>query len=107
MQIRQILASSEPDTSMYGALPPGAWWEVANSGTMPPLQPYADKAGNAAVQVRREAAFAPFGVCSQVKLIISRLQLGVEWGAGGCPTPPCTGHPGSLRLPEAPLPPCP
>lgn len=29
----------------------GAWWEVANSNTPPVLQPYADKAGDAAVEV--------------------------------------------------------
>jgi hypothetical protein len=33
---------------MFGALPPGAWWEVAN-GAAPVLQPYADRAGEAAV----------------------------------------------------------
>jgi ATP-binding cassette subfamily B (MDR/TAP) protein 8 len=35
---------------MYGALPPGAWWEVAN-GNIQTQQPYAEKAGMAAVEV--------------------------------------------------------
>ncbi|KAJ9505384.1 hypothetical protein QJQ45_024133 [Haematococcus lacustris] len=51
--IRQVLVSSEPDPSMYGALPPGAWWEVAN-GNAPPVQPYADKAGTAAVEAAQQ-----------------------------------------------------
>ncbi|GFH25944.1 ABC transporter domain-containing protein, partial [Haematococcus lacustris] len=38
---------------MYGALPPGAWWEVAN-GNAPPVQPYADKAGTAAVEAAQQ-----------------------------------------------------
>lgn len=38
---------------MYGALPPGAWWEVAN-GAEPVVEPYADKAGDAAVLAARE-----------------------------------------------------
>jgi len=37
---------------MFGALPPGAWWEVAN-GAEPVFEPYADKAGDAAVQAAR------------------------------------------------------
>ena len=45
-----MMAESEPDPSMYGALPPGAWWEVAN-GSKPVIQPYGDDAGDAAVQV--------------------------------------------------------
>ncbi|KAL6764943.1 P-loop containing nucleoside triphosphate hydrolase protein [Haematococcus lacustris] len=53
LQIRQVLVSSEPDPSMYGALPPGAWWEVAN-GNAPPVQPYADKAGTAAVEAAQQ-----------------------------------------------------
>ncbi|GFH21402.1 uncharacterized protein HaLaN_18703 [Haematococcus lacustris] len=52
-KIRQVLVSSEPDPSMYGALPPGAWWEVAN-GNAPPVQPYADKAGTAAVEAAQQ-----------------------------------------------------
>jgi hypothetical protein len=37
---------------MFGALPPGAWWEVAN-GAEPVFEPYADKAGDAAVRAAR------------------------------------------------------
>lgn len=37
---------------MYGALPPGAWWEVAN-GAEPVFELYADKAGDAAVVAAR------------------------------------------------------
>jgi ATP-binding cassette subfamily B (MDR/TAP) protein 8 len=37
---------------MYGALPPGAWWEVAN-GAEPVFEQYADKAGDAAVVAAR------------------------------------------------------
>jgi ATP-binding cassette subfamily B (MDR/TAP) protein 8 len=46
-----MLVDSDPDPSMYGALPPGAWWEVAN-GQQVKWQPYADMAGDAAVEVR-------------------------------------------------------
>jgi len=52
-RIRSILVASEPDPSMYGALPPGAWWEVANNGAAPVAQPYADRAGDAAVEAAR------------------------------------------------------
>jgi hypothetical protein len=47
-----MLQSSDPDPSMYGALPPGAWWEVAN-GAEPVMEPYADKAGDAAIVAAR------------------------------------------------------
>lgn len=47
------MQTSDPDPSMYGALPPGAWWEVAN-GADPVIQPYADKAGDAAVTAARQ-----------------------------------------------------
>lgn len=53
-QIRSMLVDSEPDPSMYGALPPGAWWEVAN-GQQVVRQPYADMAGDAAVEVSLQA----------------------------------------------------
>ncbi|KAF5827722.1 P-loop containing nucleoside triphosphate hydrolase protein [Dunaliella salina] len=49
-RIRGMLVDSDPDPSMYGALPPGAWWEVAN-GQQVVRQPYADMAGDAAVEV--------------------------------------------------------
>jgi len=51
-RVRKILGGSEPDPSMYGALPPGAWWEVAN-GARPTIQPYADAAGDRAVLAAR------------------------------------------------------
>ncbi|KIZ01894.1 hypothetical protein MNEG_6063 [Monoraphidium neglectum] len=47
-RVRSLVQTSDPDPSMYGALPPGAWWEVAN-GAQPVVEPYADKAGDAAV----------------------------------------------------------
>lgn len=53
-RVRALLVTSEPDPSMYGALPPGAWWEVANGREIPPVQPYADRAGNAAVEAALE-----------------------------------------------------
>lgn len=46
------MQQSDPDPSMFGALPPGAWWEVAN-GAEPVFEPYADKAGDAAVRAAR------------------------------------------------------
>ena len=48
-----MLISSDIDPHMYSALAPGAWWEVANGSPMPPCQPYADEAGNAAVEAAR------------------------------------------------------
>lgn len=48
-----MLQTSEPDTSMYGALPPGAWWEVAN-GANPVAQPYGPEASDEAVNAARE-----------------------------------------------------
>jgi ATP-binding cassette subfamily B (MDR/TAP) protein 8 len=48
-----MIQASDPDPSMYGALPPGAWWEVAN-GAEPVFEPYADKAGEAAVTAARQ-----------------------------------------------------
>jgi hypothetical protein len=48
-----MIQTSDPDPSMYGALPPGAWWEVAN-GAEPVFEPYADKAGEAAVTAARQ-----------------------------------------------------
>ncbi len=47
-QVRDLIQNSEPDPSMYGALPPGAWWEVAN-GELPSVQPYGPSAGERAV----------------------------------------------------------
>ncbi|WIA13363.1 hypothetical protein OEZ85_006944 [Tetradesmus obliquus] len=52
-RVRRMIQASDPDPSMYGALPPGAWWEVAN-GAEPVFEPYADKAGEAAVAAARQ-----------------------------------------------------
>lgn len=46
---------------------PGAWWEVANGKDLPPLQPYGDMAGDAAVEVS-----------------LGRLQGGCRGLQGGC-----------------------
>lgn len=51
-RVRALIQQSDPDPSMFGALPPGAWWEVAN-GKPVTLEPYADKAGDAAVEAAR------------------------------------------------------
>lgn len=51
-QVRSLVQVSDPDPSMFGALPPGAWWEVAN-GAEPVVEAYADKAGDAAVVAAR------------------------------------------------------
>jgi hypothetical protein len=70
-QIRSLLVASQPDPSMYGALPPGAWWEVANGRELPPLQPYADQAGPAAVQVRDTARVVLLSeVCVRVRACV-------------------------------------
>lgn len=52
VQVRGLVQESDADPSMFGALPPGAWWEVAN-GAEPVNEPYADKAGEAAVLAAR------------------------------------------------------
>ncbi|MEW5307776.1 MAG: hypothetical protein WDW36_010152 [Sanguina aurantia] len=52
-RIREMMQSAEPDPSMYGALPPGAWWEVANGKMPPENQPYAELAGERAVEAAR------------------------------------------------------
>ena len=48
-----MLINSDLDPHMYSALAPGAWWEVANGSPLPPIQPYADEAGEAAVEAAR------------------------------------------------------
>jgi hypothetical protein len=55
-QVRQMLANSDLDPNMFSALAPGAWWEVANGAALPPIQPYADEAGEAAVEAARRGA---------------------------------------------------
>ena len=46
-RIQRLLSDSMPDPSMAGALPPGAWWENANSSNPQPAvqQPYGPDAG--------------------------------------------------------------
>jgi ATP-binding cassette subfamily B (MDR/TAP) protein 8 len=51
-QVRSLVQGADPDPSMYGALPPGAWWEVAN-GAEPVVEAYADRAGDAAIVAAR------------------------------------------------------
>ncbi|GLI67398.1 hypothetical protein VaNZ11_011584 [Volvox africanus] len=51
-RVRDMVQNSEPDPSMYGALPPGAWWEVAN-GELPAVQPYGPAAGDRAIEAAR------------------------------------------------------
>ncbi|KAG2498202.1 hypothetical protein HYH03_003955 [Edaphochlamys debaryana] len=48
-RVRELIQHSDPDPSMYGALPPGAWWEVAN-GELPAMQPYGPAAGDRAIE---------------------------------------------------------
>lgn len=43
-----MIQNSDPDPSMYGALPPGAWWEVAN-GSRTAISPHAGDASDAAI----------------------------------------------------------
>lgn len=46
-RIQELLENSSPDPSMAGALPPGAWWEYADSNSPMPVdpQPYGPNAG--------------------------------------------------------------
>lgn len=42
---------------MYGALPPGAWWDNINKGTRAPrAEPYGPSAGDAAVRAAQSGA---------------------------------------------------
>lgn len=54
-RIRQMLQDSEPDESMSGALPPGAWWEVANGRPMR-IEAYGNEAGDSALIAARHGA---------------------------------------------------
>lgn len=54
-RIRQMISSSEIDQSMAGALPPGAWWEIAN-GRPPHVESYGDEAGDAALIAARHGS---------------------------------------------------
>eukprot|EP00877_Chromochloris_zofingiensis_P003375 jgi/Chrzof1/13038/Cz07g17170.t1 len=76
-RVRSLMQTSDPDPSMYGALPPGAWWEVAN-GADPVIQPYADKAGagaGAAGAAGAGAAGAAAGICRTAKRTFFILNL--------------------------------
>ncbi|KAL3154551.1 hypothetical protein ABBQ32_014008 [Trebouxia sp. C0010 RCD-2024] len=61
-RVQELLLQSQPDPSMAGALPPGAWWEAkppsssANgSQPQPPeVQPYGPNAGDAALIAARK-----------------------------------------------------
>ncbi|KAK9823874.1 hypothetical protein WJX72_006089 [[Myrmecia] bisecta] len=54
-RVRAILGASDPDPTMFGALPPGAWWEhAATNGAHPvDVEPYGPDAGDAAVEAAR------------------------------------------------------
>ena len=62
-----MLSEAQPDPSMAGALPPGAWWRargtgastvdaVSTNGSAPGVQPYGPDAGDAAVLAARRSA---------------------------------------------------
>ena len=62
-----MLSEAQPDPSMAGALPPGAWWRaggtgastvdaVSTNGSTLGVQPYGPDAGNAAVLAARRSA---------------------------------------------------
>ena len=54
-RIRQIISTSEIDQSMAGALPPGAWWEIANGRPLH-VESYGDEAGDAALIAARHGS---------------------------------------------------
>lgn len=60
-RVRAIIQASDPDPSMFGALPPGAWWEVANGGKQD-LQPYGQAAGERALEAARRGDLELRGV---------------------------------------------
>eukprot|EP00884_Botryococcus_braunii_P013700 jgi/Botrbrau1/22330/Bobra.0002s0009.2 len=56
-RIQDLLENACPDPSMYGALPPGAWWENLNEGTLAPKQEaYGPFAGDSAVWAAQAGA---------------------------------------------------
>ena len=66
-RIQDLLSEAQPDPSMAGALPPGAWWRaggtgastvdaVSTNGSTPGVQPYRPDAGDAAVLAARRSA---------------------------------------------------
>jgi hypothetical protein len=82
-QVRDMLQNSDPDPSMYGALPPGAWWEVAN-GAEPVMEPYADKAGDAAIRAARWGDLELRDVCFAYPV---RKEVAGGWWLGKPGTP--------------------
>lgn len=56
-RIQGLLEAASPDPSMAGALPPGAWWEYANTNSAMPIdgQPYGPNAGG---QARKSCTLA-------------------------------------------------
>lgn len=58
-QVRQMVEDSEPDPNMYGALPPGAWWEIANGVRPPPprCSQQQQDSSDLAVQAARSGAY--------------------------------------------------
>ena len=56
-RIQSVLLEMPVDPSMSAALPPGAWWDAANSGVKHVItQPYGPAAGDAAVMAARGGA---------------------------------------------------
>jgi hypothetical protein len=50
-RIRETISAEDPDPTMAAALPPGAWWQRANTGAWQgQAEPYGPHAGDAAVQ---------------------------------------------------------
>lgn len=78
-QVRSLIQVSDPDPSMFGALPPGAWWEVAN-GAEPVFEPYADKAGDAAVVAARSGDLE---LCNVMFAYPLRKEMAGVWRGGG------------------------
>lgn len=57
-RVQELLLQSQPDPSMAGALPPGAWWEPqprsSNGNQSPKVQAYGPHAGDAALVAARK-----------------------------------------------------
>lgn len=54
-RVRKVVDSCEPDPTMDGALPPGAWWISASRGVKPPApESYGPNAGEAAILAARQ-----------------------------------------------------
>ena len=77
-----MLQSADPDPSMYGALPPGAWWEVAN-GAEPVYEPYGQEAGDAAVAAALDGDIELQGVNFAYPARKEMSGEGVGGGGGG------------------------